>query len=117
MNITPESLLAAGKSNDENFELLWKRLDCEDTSVKKLVLDKLQEEIDLAKKKENLKTQIESMTDSEKAKFLAKLNPKSYDATGRKLCTDGESLDAIYVIFISVFMFCVFIYCLVKLFS
>lgn len=111
MSITPESLLAAGKSNDEKLELLWKRLDGCDPLIKKLALDKIQEEIDLAKRKENLKTQIESMTDSQKEIFVARLKSEN----------DKHSTNvgfvALIMIVIFIFMFYVFIYGLVKLFS
>lgn len=114
MSITPESLLAAGKSNDEKLELLWKRLDGCDPSIKKLALDKIQEEIDLAKRKENLKTQIESMTDSEKEIFLTKLKSR-----GEEL---GKNADfaMLMLVAITIFMFfgCILWICgVVKLFS
>ena len=110
MSITPESLLAAGKSNDGKIELLWKRFDSKDTLVRELVLAKFQEEIDLTKRKENLKTQIESMTDSEKAKFFSMLKSVS-----DKDCTEHGYLFLLFL-FIFTFIFCVFIFGLVKLF-
>jgi hypothetical protein len=114
MSITPESLLAAGKSNDEKFELLWKRFDGYNPSAKKLLLDKIQEEIDISKKKENLKTQIESMTDSEKEIFVAKLKLR-----GEELSKNAD-FAMLMLVAITIFMFfgCILWICgIVKLFS